>query len=158
MDTPPPKRIKISTIQNEELREFIKSEYRMQHAQGVDYTEAYDLAFNELIKQSSKYISECKTDIINELMMNYSQQEARKLCKSISKFYCTQFYDILVEKTDELIESCDERFEVGEGDILEEDLVQMRENFKNFDELEKNKFRNRVEVMKSEIFEQILKI
>ena len=158
MDTPPPKRIKISTIQNEKLREFIKSEYRMQHAQGVDYTESYDMAFNELLKQSSKYISECKTDIINELMMNHSHQEARNLFKSISKFYCKQFYDLLAEKTDEMIESCDESFEVGDGEILEEDLVQMRENFKNFDELEKNKFRIKVEDMKSKIVEQILKI
>merc|ERR1712178_460454 len=118
MNTPPPKRIKISQIQDSDFREYIKSEYRMQHANGVDYVGAYDEAFNELIAQSSKYISECRSDIVTELMMSYNKEEAKKLARKIGQFYCQDFYKILNEKTDELIEMCDKRFQVDDKEIL----------------------------------------
>ena len=37
MDTPPSKRVKISQIQDEDFRDFIREEYRMQMGNGVDY-------------------------------------------------------------------------------------------------------------------------
>ena len=69
-----------------------------------------------------------------------------------------EFRKILDEKTDELIEACDTRFEIGEMKILEEDLVQMRTSFKSRNELEQNRFASKVEQMKQEILNQVLQI
>merc|ERR1712131_24574 len=106
--------------------------------------------------QHVKYLVDCKKEIVQELIIQYSRKDAEKMAYSICRRFIENFYAELNDQTEALITNCDHTFAVSDSEILVEDLVHHRKQFETLQERQFKNKQNLVQYFENVIIQDLL--